>query len=47
MTVTFDSLTLGKLTLWLESQPPAKTREEAQERKRVRRLIRICKDEEE
>jgi hypothetical protein len=47
MTVTFKSLTSGKLTLWLESQPPAKTRDEAKERKQVKRLIRLAKDEEE
>jgi hypothetical protein len=47
MSVTFKSLTPGKLTLWLESQPTPMTREEAKERKRVKRLIRLAKDEEE
>lgn len=44
--VTLDSLTLGKQQQWLEQQPPVKTREEAQERKRVKRLIRLSKEEE-
>jgi hypothetical protein len=44
--VTLDSLTPGKQQQWLEQQPPAKTREEAQERKRVKRLIRLSKEEE-
>jgi len=43
---TLDSLTVGKQQQWLKSQPPPHTREEAQERKRVRRLIRLAKDEE-
>lgn len=43
---TLESLTPGKQQQWLEQQPPPKTKEEAQERKRVRRLIRLSKDEE-
>jgi hypothetical protein len=43
---TLDTLTPGKQQRWLESQPIPKTKEEAQERKRVRRLIRLAKDEE-
>ena len=44
--VTLDSLTPGKQQQWLEQQPPAKNREEIQERKRIKRLIRLSKDEE-
>lgn len=44
--VTLDSLTLGKRQQWLQSQPPAKTKDEAQERKRIKRLIRLSKEEE-
>lgn len=39
--VTLDSLTPGK-----QQQPPAKTKDEAQERKRVKRPIRLSKEEE-
>lgn len=44
--ITLDSLTPGKQQQWLEQQPSPKTREEAQERKRVKRLIRLSKEEE-
>jgi hypothetical protein len=44
--VSLESLTAGKQQQWLESQPLPKTKEEAIERKRVRRLIRLSKDEE-
>jgi hypothetical protein len=43
---SLDALTLGKQQQWLSSQPEAKTKEEIQERKRVRRLIKLAKDEE-
>jgi hypothetical protein len=42
----WDTLTPGKQQQWLQSQPPPKTKEEAQERKRVKRLIRLSKEEE-
>ncbi len=44
--VSLESLTPGKQQQWLESQPPPKTKDEAQERRRVKRLIRISRDEE-
>jgi hypothetical protein len=44
--VSFDTLTPGIQQQWLESQPPPKTKQEAQERKRVKRLIRLSRDEE-
>lgn len=43
---SLDSLTAGKQQQWLSSQPPPKTRVEVQEQKRVKRLIRLAKDEE-
>lgn len=44
--VSLESLTVGKQQQWLESQPPPKTKQEVIERKRVKRLIRLAKDEE-
>ncbi len=44
--VSLDALTIGKQQQWLESQPEPKTKEKTQERKRVRRLIKLAKDEE-
>jgi hypothetical protein len=44
--ITLESLTPGKQQQWLESQPQPKTKEEAQERRRVKRLIRLSRDEE-
>lgn len=44
--VSLDSLTPGKQKQWLESQPPPKTKQEAQECKRVKRLIKLSRDEE-
>ena len=44
--VSLESLTPGKQQRWLESQPPPHTQEEAQEHKRVRRLIKLSRDEE-
>jgi hypothetical protein len=44
--ISLENLTPGKQRQWLESQPEAKTKEEIQERKRVRRLIKLAKDEE-
>ncbi len=44
--VTLDSLTPGKQQEWLNQQPPPKTKEEAQERRQVKRLIRLSKEEE-
>ena len=44
--VSLESLTPGKQQQWLEQQPPPHTPEETQERRRVRRLIRLAKDEE-
>ncbi|MBD2124903.1 hypothetical protein NDI39_27490 [Microcoleus sp. ZQ-A2] len=44
--VSLESLTPGKQQQWLEQQQPPKTREEAQERKRVKRLIRLSREEE-
>lgn len=41
-----DTLTVGKQQQWLNSQPAPQTRKEATEQKRVRRLIRLSKDEE-
>ncbi len=46
MSVDFNSLTPGKQQQWLASQPPPKTKEEATEQKRVKRLIRLAKEEE-
>lgn len=44
--ISLENLTPGKQSQWLESQPEAKTKEETQERKRVKRLIKLAKDEE-
>jgi hypothetical protein len=44
--VSLDALTIGKQQQWLDSQPEPKTKEETQQRKRVRRLIKLAKDEE-
>jgi len=44
--VSFERLTPGIQQQWLDSQPSPKTKQEAQERKRVKRLIRLAKDEE-
>lgn len=44
--VSLDTLTLGKQQQWLDSQPEQKKQSEIQERKRVRRLIKLAKDEE-
>jgi hypothetical protein len=44
--VSLESLTPGIQQQWLESQPPPKTKEEARERKRVKRLIKLSRDEE-
>jgi len=41
-----DSLTPSQLRQWLDSQPSPQTKEESATQKRVRRLIRISKDEE-
>ncbi len=46
MSVDFNSLTPGKQQQWLALQPVPKTKEEVREEKRVRRLIRLGKDEE-
>jgi hypothetical protein len=44
--VSLETLTPGKQQQWLESQPAPKTKEEAVTQKRVKRLIRLSKDEE-
>jgi hypothetical protein len=44
--VSLESLTLGKQQQWLKNQPEPKTKEETQERKRVKRLIKLSRDEE-
>jgi hypothetical protein len=44
--VSIDALTIGKQQQWLNSQPEPKTQSEIQERKRVRRLIKLAKEEE-
>jgi len=41
-----DSLTPAQLQQWLDSQPAAQTKEESATQKRVKRLIRLSKDEE-
>lgn len=46
ISISLENLTPGKQRQWLESQPEAKTKEEIQERKRVRRLIKLAKEEE-
>jgi hypothetical protein len=43
---SLESLTVGKQQQWLSSQPTLKTKQEVQQQKRVRRLIRLAKDEE-
>jgi hypothetical protein len=44
--VSLETLSLGKRQQWLSSQPEPKNKEEIQERKRARRLIKLAKDEE-
>jgi hypothetical protein len=44
--VSLESLTVGKQQQWLSSQPAPKTKQEVQAQKRVKRLIRLAKDEE-
>lgn len=44
--VSLETLTPGKQQQWLDSQPTPKTKEEATEQKRVKRLIRLAKEEE-
>ncbi len=44
--VSLDSLTIGKQQQWLKNQPEPKTKEEIQARKRVKRLIKLSRDEE-
>jgi hypothetical protein len=44
--VSLETLNLGHQQQWLNSQPPPKTKEEAITQKRVKRLIRLTKDEE-
>lgn len=44
--VSLETLTPGKQQQWLSSQPAPKTKEEVQEQKRLKRLIRLSKDEE-
>jgi hypothetical protein len=44
--VSLESLIVGKQQQWLSSQPAPKTKGEAVTQKRVRRLIRLAKDEE-
>ena len=44
--VSLETLSLGKRQQWLSSQPEPKKKEEIQERKRARRLIKLAKDEE-
>ena len=42
--VSLDSLTVGKQQQWLASQPSPKTKKEMQERRRVKRLVKLAKD---
>jgi hypothetical protein len=44
--ISLENLTPGKQQQWLESQPPPQTKTQTQEQKRVRRLIKLSKDEE-
>ncbi len=44
--VSLETLTPGRQQQWLESQPAPKTKEEAVTPKRVKRLIRLSRDEE-
>jgi hypothetical protein len=44
--VSLETLSIGKQQQWLESQPEPKTKSETQERKRVKRLIKLSRDEE-
>jgi hypothetical protein len=44
--ISLDALTIGKQQQWIENQPEPKTQSEIQERKRVIRLIKLAKDEE-
>jgi hypothetical protein len=41
-----DSLTQTQLQQWLDSQPAPQTKEQSVDQKRVKRLIRLSKDEE-
>jgi hypothetical protein len=44
--VSLETLSIGKQQQWLDSQPEPKSKSEIQERKRVKRLIKLAKDEE-
>ena len=44
--VSLENLTVGKQQQWLSKQQAQNTKEEAVTQKRVRRLIRLSKDEE-
>ena len=44
--VSLETLTPGKQQQWLSKQQAPKTKEEAVTQKRVKRLIRLAKDEE-
>lgn len=44
--VDLSSLSVGKNQQWLEAQDAPQTREQATAQKRVRRLIRLSKEEE-
>lgn len=44
--VDLSSLSVGKQQQWLEAQEAPETREQATAQKRVKRLIRLSKDEE-
>jgi hypothetical protein len=44
--VSLESLTVGKQQQWLSSQPASKTKQEVQAQKRVKRLIKLARDEE-
>jgi hypothetical protein len=44
--ISLDALTIGKQQQWIENQPEPKNQSEIQERKRVIRLIKLAKDEE-
>lgn len=44
--VSLETLSIGKQQQWFDSQAEPKKQSEIQERKRVRRLIKLAKDEE-
>lgn len=44
--ISLDALTIGKQQQWIENQPEPKTQSEIKEPKRVIRLIKLAKDEE-